>query len=96
MKKNKPRSKKKLPKGRERYIPTQEEVERRNAEISRKPFKEESEVESEAESEGGSVYVTDSQAQSSENEKDTAKKNKENSKKEEIINDEKDNINEYN
>ncbi|SBS94629.1 conserved Plasmodium protein, unknown function [Plasmodium ovale curtisi] len=78
MNKNKQRSKKKLPKGRERYIPTQEEVERRNAEITRKPYKDESDEESESGSEirtpGESAYVTDSQAQSSENDKKNEKK----------------------
>ncbi|KMZ86157.1 hypothetical protein PVBG_01681, partial [Plasmodium vivax Brazil I] len=75
MKKGKSKTKKKLPKGQERYIPTQEEVEKRNAEITRKQQKEEPEKTSEMGSlGGGSMCVTDSQVHSSENEKKTPKK----------------------
>ncbi|GAB66769.1 hypothetical protein PCYB_101190, partial [Plasmodium cynomolgi strain B] len=75
MKKGKSKTKKKLPKGQERYIPTQEEVEKRNAEITRKQQKEEPEKTSEVGSVGGgSMCGSDSQAHSSENEKKTPKK----------------------
>ncbi|KJP85693.1 hypothetical protein AK88_04670 [Plasmodium fragile] len=75
MKKGKSKTKKKLPKGQERYIPTQEEVEKRNAEITRKQQKEEPEKTSEVGSlPSGSMSVADSQEHSSENEKKTPKK----------------------
>ncbi|GAW81261.1 hypothetical protein, conserved [Plasmodium gonderi] len=74
MKKDKSRTKKKLPKGQNRYIPTQEEVERRNAEITRKQQMEKAANASETESDRESLYMTDSQDNGSENENSSEKK----------------------
>ncbi|CDU19638.1 hypothetical protein, variant [Plasmodium yoelii 17X] len=83
MNKNKQRTKKRLPKGRSRYIPTQEEVERRNAEITRRPKDDDSEeVESgsEVEASEGSASAQDSKSEKA-NEKDEQNKNEQDEEK---------------
>ncbi|CAD2110616.1 hypothetical protein YYG_02130 [Plasmodium vinckei petteri] len=83
MNKNKQRTKKRLPKGRSRYIPTQEEVERRNAEITRSPKDDDSEeVESGSDVEASeeSASAEDSKSKNV-NEKDEQNKNEQDEEK---------------